>query len=30
MTALLELDGVGARYGGVQALHGVSLTVNDG
>ena len=30
MTPLLELDGVGARYGGVQALHGVSLTVNDG
>jgi branched-chain amino acid transport system ATP-binding protein len=30
VTPLLELDGVGARYGGVQALHGVSLTVNDG
>ncbi len=30
MTPLLELDGVDARYGGVQALHGVSLTVNDG
>ena len=30
MTPLLELDGVGARYGGVQALHGVSLTVNEG
>ena len=30
MTALLELDGVDARYGGVQALHGVSLRVEDG
>jgi branched-chain amino acid transport system ATP-binding protein len=30
VTPLLELDGVDARYGGVQALHGVSLTVNDG
>jgi branched-chain amino acid transport system ATP-binding protein len=30
VTPLLELDGVVARYGGVQALHGVSLTVNDG
>jgi len=30
MTALLELDGVEARYGPVQALHGVSLTVDDG
>ena len=30
MTALLELDGVTARYGQVQALHGVSLTVDDG
>ncbi len=30
MAALLELDGVDARYGGVQALHGVSLTVDDG
>jgi branched-chain amino acid transport system ATP-binding protein len=30
VTPLLELDGVGARYGGVQALHGVSLTVNEG
>ena len=30
MTPLLELDGVDARYGGVQALHGVSLTVDDG
>jgi branched-chain amino acid transport system ATP-binding protein len=30
VTPLLELDGVDARYGGVQALHGVSLTVTDG
>jgi branched-chain amino acid transport system ATP-binding protein len=30
MAPLLELDGVDARYGGVQALHGVSLTVEDG
>ena len=30
MRALLELEGVYARYGGVQALHGVSLTVADG
>ena len=30
MTPLLELDGVDARYGGVQALHGVSLRVDDG
>jgi branched-chain amino acid transport system ATP-binding protein len=30
MTALLELDGVEARYGPVQALHGVSLTVDEG
>jgi branched-chain amino acid transport system ATP-binding protein len=30
VTALLELDGVDARYGGVQALHGVSLRVDDG
>ncbi len=30
MTALLELDGVDARYGAVQALHGVSLRVEDG
>jgi branched-chain amino acid transport system ATP-binding protein len=28
--ALLELDGVEARYGPVQALHGVSLTVGEG
>ena len=27
---LLELEGVDARYGGVQALHGVSLAVADG
>jgi len=27
---LLELDRVGARYGPVQALHGVSLTVGEG
>ena len=26
---LLELDGVGARYGAVQALHGVSLAVDE-
>ncbi len=30
MAPLLELDGVHARYGGVRALHGVSLTVDDG
>ena len=30
MTALLELDGVEARYGPVQALRGVSLTVGEG
>jgi branched-chain amino acid transport system ATP-binding protein len=30
MTALLELEGVEARYGPVQALHGISLTVDDG
>jgi branched-chain amino acid transport system ATP-binding protein len=30
MPALLELDGVEARYGPVQALHGVSLTVGEG
>jgi branched-chain amino acid transport system ATP-binding protein len=28
--ALLELHDVDARYGGVQALHGVSLEVNEG
>ncbi len=30
MTALLELDGVEARYGPVRALHGVSLEVGEG
>jgi len=30
MAPLLELDSVDARYGGVQALHGVSLAVDDG
>jgi branched-chain amino acid transport system ATP-binding protein len=30
VTALLELEGVDARYGGVQALHAVSLAVQDG
>jgi branched-chain amino acid transport system ATP-binding protein len=30
MAALLELEGVEARYGSVQALHGVSLTVGEG
>jgi len=30
MPALLELSDVTARYGQVVALHGVSLTVNDG
>jgi branched-chain amino acid transport system ATP-binding protein len=30
VAALLELEGVDARYGGVQALHGVSLRVADG
>ncbi len=30
MTTLLELDDVEARYGPVQALHGVSLTVAEG
>ncbi len=30
MTALLELNDVSARYGPVQALHGVSLTVGEG
>jgi branched-chain amino acid transport system ATP-binding protein len=28
--ALLELDGIEARYGPVRALHGVSLTVDEG
>ena len=30
MAALLELDGVTARYGPVHALHGVSLSVDEG
>ena len=30
MKTLLELDDVQARYGPVQALHGISLTVGDG
>jgi len=30
VPALLELDDVTARYGPVQALHGVSLTVDEG
>jgi branched-chain amino acid transport system ATP-binding protein len=30
VTALLELDGVEARYGPVRALHGVSLAVDEG
>jgi branched-chain amino acid transport system ATP-binding protein len=30
VTALLQLDGVEARYGPVKALHGVSLTVGEG
>jgi branched-chain amino acid transport system ATP-binding protein len=30
MTPLLELDDVSARYGQVTALHGVSLTVDEG
>jgi branched-chain amino acid transport system ATP-binding protein len=30
MPALLELENVTARYGPVQALHGVSLTVDEG
>jgi len=29
-TALLELDGVEARYGPIKALHGVSLSVGEG
>jgi branched-chain amino acid transport system ATP-binding protein len=29
-VALLELSGVQARYGAVEALHGVSLTVDEG
>jgi branched-chain amino acid transport system ATP-binding protein len=30
VTALLELEDVHARYGPVQALHGISLTVGEG
>jgi branched-chain amino acid transport system ATP-binding protein len=30
VTALLELEGVTARYGPVEALHGVSLSVEEG
>src|SRR5436309_9150481 len=30
MAPLLELNDVSARYGPVAALHGVSLTVDDG
>jgi branched-chain amino acid transport system ATP-binding protein len=30
MNALLELRGVGARYGGVQALRGVDIVVGEG
>jgi branched-chain amino acid transport system ATP-binding protein len=30
MSVLLELDDVHARYGEIRALHGVSLTVDDG
>ena len=30
MTALLELEGVEARYGSVKALHGISLSVAEG
>src|SRR3954468_12640938 len=30
MAALLELENVDARYGPVQALHGVTLTVDEG
>ena len=30
MTALLELEDVEARYGPVRALHGISLTVEEG
>jgi branched-chain amino acid transport system ATP-binding protein len=30
VSALLELEGVDARYGPIQALHGVSLTADEG
>jgi branched-chain amino acid transport system ATP-binding protein len=30
VTALLELEGVSARYGPIQALHGISLQVDEG
>jgi branched-chain amino acid transport system ATP-binding protein len=30
MTPLLELEGVTARYGPIQALHGISLSVEEG
>src|SRR3954453_5202895 len=30
MAALLELENVDARYGPIQALHGVSLTIDEG
>ena len=30
MSTLLELEGVEARYGPVQALHGISLSVDEG
>jgi branched-chain amino acid transport system ATP-binding protein len=28
--ALLDVDGIHARYGAIEALHGISLTVDDG
>ena len=30
MASLLELEGVEARYGPIEALHGVSLAVSEG
>jgi branched-chain amino acid transport system ATP-binding protein len=30
MTALLELDRVGKRFGGLQAVHDLSFTINEG
>src|SRR5213079_3297538 len=30
VAALLELENVDARYGPIQALHGVSITVDEG